>query len=233
MQGSTVCTSNRMLHSMSCCPGDGALNCTPSSQLLLMKSDYTTDGVGTLSCDQGPDIVYPEGAPGFVYDPTGYLLTFPGRQVRVADACGTRHTFFHFVLFFCYFFFLFLQIHMVGCLNITCDAYAVFTCKGCMNERKHRHDAKYAFWTKRGDATLSSVCFMLMVCKQLVHQVLSIYGKGAMVYVVSIFRAPFQGKQRKRKYYTFWVNLLRSQVLYRAAQGYLFNLRHCHTRLYR
>lgn len=85
-----VCNSNRMLRSMCCCPGDGALNCTPSSQL-LMSNDYTTDGVGTLSCDQGRDIVYPEGAPGFVYDPTGYLLTLPGRQVHAANTHGTRH----------------------------------------------------------------------------------------------------------------------------------------------
>jgi hypothetical protein len=53
-----------------------------------MNSDYTTDGMGTLSCDQGQDIVYPEGAPGFVYDPTGYLLTLPGRQVHAANAFG-------------------------------------------------------------------------------------------------------------------------------------------------
>ena len=53
----------------------------PSSQLLQMSVDYTTNGVGTLACDQGRDVVYPECAPGFVYDPTGYLLTLPGRQV--------------------------------------------------------------------------------------------------------------------------------------------------------
>ncbi len=88
MQDSMVCKSNRMLHSKSCYSGDGTLNCTPSSQLLLLNNDYTTDGIGTLSCDQGQDIVYPEGAPGFVYDPTGYLLTLPGRQVRIADACS-------------------------------------------------------------------------------------------------------------------------------------------------
>ncbi len=75
---------------------------------------------------------------------------------------------------------------------------------------------------------LSPGCSMLMLCRQLVHRVVSVYGKGAMVYVVSIFRAPFQGKQRRENTTTFGVNLLRSQVLYRAAQGYLFNLGHCH-----
>jgi len=74
-----------MHHSIFCCAGDGKVSCTPSSQL-QMNSDYTSDGIGTLSCDQGQDMVYPEGAPGFVYDPTGYLLTLPGRQVHAADA---------------------------------------------------------------------------------------------------------------------------------------------------
>ena len=46
-----------------------------------MYDNYTSNGVGSLACDQGQDLVYPEGAPGFVYDPTGYLLTLPGRQV--------------------------------------------------------------------------------------------------------------------------------------------------------
>ncbi len=111
---SMVCKSDSMQHFSFCCSGDGEVSCTPLSQL-LMKSDYTTDGVGTLSCDQGQDIKYPEGAPGFVYDPTGYLLTLPGRQVHatIPDAYGTRHIFFPFVLFF----FLFLQMHMVGCLH--------------------------------------------------------------------------------------------------------------------
>ncbi len=70
----------------------------------MMKSDYNTDGIGTLLCDQGQDIAYPEGAPGFVYDPTGYLLTLPGRQVHVADAHGTRHI----SLLFCTFLWSFL-----------------------------------------------------------------------------------------------------------------------------
>lgn len=49
-----------------------------------MANNYSSDGIGTLSCNQGLDVVYPEGAPGFVYDPTGYLLTLPGPQVRHA-----------------------------------------------------------------------------------------------------------------------------------------------------
>lgn len=63
------------------CSGNGQEECTPSNQLLQMSDDYITNGIGTLACDQGQDVVYPEGAPGFVYDPTGYLLTLPGRQV--------------------------------------------------------------------------------------------------------------------------------------------------------
>ena len=61
--------------------GDGASTCSPSSQLLQRQDAYITNGIGTLACDQGRDIAYPEGAPGFTYDPTGYLLTLPGRQV--------------------------------------------------------------------------------------------------------------------------------------------------------
>ena len=52
-----------------------------TSQSASILDDYTSSGNGTLACDQGQDVVYPEGAPGFVYDPTGYLLTLPGRQV--------------------------------------------------------------------------------------------------------------------------------------------------------
>ncbi len=107
---SMVCKSDSMQHSSFCCAGDGQVSCTPSSQL-LMSNGYTTDGIGTLSCDQGQDIVYPEGAPGFVYDPTGFLITLPGRQVHAADAHGTWHPVFSFLFFF----FLFLQMHMVGC----------------------------------------------------------------------------------------------------------------------
>lgn len=64
------------------CAGDGRGGCDPSPQQLQMSSKYTDSGTGTLACDQGGDVPYPQGAPGYVYDPTGYLLTLPGRQVR-------------------------------------------------------------------------------------------------------------------------------------------------------
>ena len=69
--------------------GDGSLACSPSAELLQLSSKYSHNGVGTLACDQGEDVVYPEGAPGYVYDPTGYLLTLPGRQVssHCSDLC--------------------------------------------------------------------------------------------------------------------------------------------------
>ena len=73
-----------------CCSGNGTVNCTPSSQLLQLYESYISDGVGSLACDQGQDLVYPEGAPGFVYDPTGYLLTLPGRQVQLRS--GNKQT---------------------------------------------------------------------------------------------------------------------------------------------
>ena len=52
-----------------------------ANQATSISADFISSGNGTLACDQGQDVVYPEGAPGFVYDPTGYLLTLPGRQV--------------------------------------------------------------------------------------------------------------------------------------------------------
>ena len=67
-------------------PGDGAVACTPNEGQPI-SSNYSSSGVGTLACDQGKDIAYPEGAPGYVYDPTGYLLTLPGRQVS-ASPCN-------------------------------------------------------------------------------------------------------------------------------------------------
>ena len=66
--------------------GDGSSVCVLSNQASPIADDYTSSGNGTLACDQGQDVVYPEGAPGFVYDPTGYLLTLPGRQVSQHQA---------------------------------------------------------------------------------------------------------------------------------------------------
>lgn len=64
------------------CEGDGVGACESSQGQLQVSSNYTNAGLGTLACEQGEDVAYPEGAPGYFYDPTGYLLTLPGRQVR-------------------------------------------------------------------------------------------------------------------------------------------------------
>ena len=41
---------------------------------------YTTEGSGMVACDQGQDVVYPAGAPGFQDDPTGASLQDPASQ---------------------------------------------------------------------------------------------------------------------------------------------------------
>lgn len=65
--------------------GDGVGACESSQGQLQVPSNYTNAGIGSLACEQGEDVAYPEGAPGYLYDPTGYLLTLPGREVRTRD----------------------------------------------------------------------------------------------------------------------------------------------------
>lgn len=67
------------------CAGDGAGACGASGERLQVASNYSSGGSGTLACQQGQDVEYPQGAPGYLDDPTGYLLTLPGRQVRTHD----------------------------------------------------------------------------------------------------------------------------------------------------
>ena len=64
------------------CAGDGAGACGSSGERLQVASNYSSGGCGSLACQQGEDVEYPQGAPGYLDDPTGYLLTLPGRQVR-------------------------------------------------------------------------------------------------------------------------------------------------------
>ena len=61
--------------------GSNGTGCSPTEELQRMHSRYSSQGIGTLACSQGGDLTSPQGAPGFVQDPTGYLLTLPGRQV--------------------------------------------------------------------------------------------------------------------------------------------------------
>lgn len=64
------------------CEGEGVGRCESPQGQLQVSSNYTNAGIGTLACEQGQDLAYPEGAPGYFSDPTGYLLSLPGRQVR-------------------------------------------------------------------------------------------------------------------------------------------------------
>ncbi|GMH40074.1 hypothetical protein BSKO_07978 [Bryopsis sp. KO-2023] len=45
--------------------------CVPTADLLRLDSQYVSKGAGEVACDEGDNIQFPVGAPGFVYDPTG------------------------------------------------------------------------------------------------------------------------------------------------------------------
>ncbi|CAD7701855.1 unnamed protein product [Ostreobium quekettii] len=51
--------------------GDGQSVCEETASLAEIQAQYTTAGPGILACEEGEDVQYPIGAPGFVYDPTG------------------------------------------------------------------------------------------------------------------------------------------------------------------
>ena len=51
--------------------GDGKTGCKATAQLAGLTQLYQASQNGTLACQQGADVTYPEGAPGFAYDPTG------------------------------------------------------------------------------------------------------------------------------------------------------------------
>lgn len=52
--------------------GDGYA-CQPTPALQAVQRGYVTDGAGRLACSEGRDLPWPEGAPGFAYDPMGAL----------------------------------------------------------------------------------------------------------------------------------------------------------------
>lgn len=51
--------------------GDPQSSCLPTTELPVLLSRYNTGGRGQLACSEGMDVLYPAGAPGFAYDPTG------------------------------------------------------------------------------------------------------------------------------------------------------------------
>ncbi|RMZ57555.1 hypothetical protein APUTEX25_001755 [Auxenochlorella protothecoides] len=57
--------------------GDG-FSCNPTPTLDQLQLNYTTQGAAQLACDEGQDVKYPTGVPGFAYDPTGGLSRADG-----------------------------------------------------------------------------------------------------------------------------------------------------------
>ncbi len=53
--------------------GAGNSCSTPGPELGRLSAAYETDGPARVACDEGQDVVYPETAPGFLYDPTGSI----------------------------------------------------------------------------------------------------------------------------------------------------------------
>lgn len=72
-----TCTNTPSSYTCACYPGysgDGRASCTANpAALAATTARYVTDGTGKLACSEGQDVAYPEGAPGFAYDPTGGL----------------------------------------------------------------------------------------------------------------------------------------------------------------
>ena len=60
-------------------PGAGDGRTCAVTSLQQLAANYSSSGLGILACNQGSDVPYPAGAPGFVYDPTGGA--FPAGQV--------------------------------------------------------------------------------------------------------------------------------------------------------
>eukprot|EP00884_Botryococcus_braunii_P009399 jgi/Botrbrau1/18460/Bobra.0072s0043.1 len=50
---------------------------TPGPELGRLSAAYETDGPARVACDEGQNVVYPETAPGFLYDPTGSINKNP------------------------------------------------------------------------------------------------------------------------------------------------------------
>ncbi|GMH39935.1 hypothetical protein BSKO_07839 [Bryopsis sp. KO-2023] len=53
--------------------GDGLQGCERNRDFDSLASMYSTQGRGFVACDEGQDVLYPVGAPGFIDDPTGSI----------------------------------------------------------------------------------------------------------------------------------------------------------------
>lgn len=67
--------------------GDG-FSCNPTPTLDQLQLNYTTQGAAQLACDEGQDVKYPTGVPGFAYDPTGGLSRADGASDAMVGPRG-------------------------------------------------------------------------------------------------------------------------------------------------
>lgn len=67
--------------------GDGT-SCTATPDIGLYANMYETGGIAQLACDEGSNVQYPSGAPGFRHDPTNYTNTNPSLQVSLPRGHG-------------------------------------------------------------------------------------------------------------------------------------------------
>lgn len=67
--------------------GDG-FSCNPTPTLDQLQLNYTTQGAAQLACDEGQDVKYPTGVPGFAYDPTGGLSRADGASDAMVGQGG-------------------------------------------------------------------------------------------------------------------------------------------------
>lgn len=82
-----TCTNSPGFYTCRCPPGytgDGFSCSKDEVQHRSMIQQYSSPGPGKLACSEGKDVLYPEAAPGFAYDPIGALEQSPDRRVSWA-----------------------------------------------------------------------------------------------------------------------------------------------------
>ena len=78
-----TCTNTNGGYSCRCPPGyaGNGFNCSLDEAVhRSMLQRYTTQGPGKIACQEGQDVVYPQAAPGYAYDPIGALEQSPATK---------------------------------------------------------------------------------------------------------------------------------------------------------